>query len=327
MALSGFVETTGKLLRRHLGGLPQRPEQDKNFLFLFLFKLATQILPDRKVGLFKILKTTNRYDMQTINHYSSPSFDRRRVFTAPALLIATLFLLPCGLQAAVVRVGNPADPRLGATFDIFALQGLNDSGVDSLAFAVNRNFEFDNSIGVTIDLGGGKLKDFGIGLYQDAAKATHSTGLEVIYDNPIFAESATATVEDFDISSKDSFFKSTKVEPRIAFLLGNSIIDIATPADIFPNLVATAAGPGGAKDDTWNINFAGLAGKLGLTGQPISGFILFADQAAGEVANSDPYLLVSVGPGTQVPEPATIALIIGTAGVGAAYRARRRFLH
>ena len=266
--------------------------------------------------------------MQTINHYSPPSFDRRRIFTAPALLIAMLFLLPCGLQAAVVRVGNPAAPRLGATFDIFALQGLNDLGVDSLAFAVNRNFEFDNSIGVTIDLGGGKLKDFGIGLYQDAAKVTQSTGLEVIYDQPIFASSATATVEDFDISSKDTFFKVGKVEPRIALLgPGNIIIDIATPIQIFSNLVATAAGPGGAKDDTWNINFAGLAGKLGLTGQAINGFILFAHQGAGEEVSSDPYLLVSVGNGTQIPEPSTIALIIATAGLGAAYRGRRRFLH
>jgi len=266
--------------------------------------------------------------MQTNTHYSVTSFNQRRVFTAGVFVAMLLFVVPC-LHAAVERVGNPAAPRIGANFDIFALQGLNDLGVDSLAFAVNRNFEFENSIGVTIDLGGGKLKDFGIGLYQDAAKATQSTGLEVIYDNPIFASSATATVEDFDISSKDTFFKSTKVEPRIAFLgPGNIILDIATPADIFPNLVATAAGPGGAKGDTWNINFAGLANTIGLLGTtPINGFILFADQAAGEVANSDPYLLVSVGPGTAVPEPATIALIIATAGLGAAYRGRRRFLH
>ena len=249
----------------------------------------------------------------TANHLLTP-VNRGQAFTTrvfPALFIAMLFLLPCGLQAAVERVGNPASPRLGATFDIFALQGLNDLGVDSLAFAVNRNFEFDNSIGVTIDLGGGKLKDFGIGLYQDAAKVTNSTGLEVIYDQPILASSATATVEDFDISSKDTFFKSTKVEPRIALLgPGNIIIDIATPADIFPNLVATAAGPGGAKGDTWNINFAGLANTIGLPGTTlINGFILFADQAAGEVANSDPYLLVSVGPGTAVPEAPTYVLV------------------
>ena len=266
--------------------------------------------------------------MQTNTHYSVTSFNQRRVFTAGVFVAMLLFVVPC-LHAAVERVGNPAAPRLGATFDIFALQGLNDLGVDGPAFAVNRNFEFENSIGVTIDLGGGKLKDFGIGLYQDTAKpaGTHSTGLEVIYDTPIIASSATAIVEDFDISSKDTFFKVGKVEPRIALLgPGNIILDIATPADIFPNLVATAAGPGGAKGDTWSINFAGLANTIGLPGTTaINGFILFADQAAGEVANSDPYLLVSVGPGTAVPEPATIALIIGTAGIGAAYRARRRF--
>ena len=248
----------------------------------------------------------------TANHLSTP-VNRGHAFTTrvfPAVFLAMLFLLPCGLQAGVVRVGNPAAPRLGANFDIFALQGLNDSGVDSPAFAVNRTFEFENSIGVTIDLGGGKLKDFGIGLYQNAAKVTNSTGLEVIYDQPILASSATATVEDFDISSKDTFFKVGKVEPRIALLgPGNSIFAIATPADIFPNLVATAAGPGGAKGDTWNINFAGLLNTLHLADTAINGFILFADQAAGEVANSDPYLLVSVGNGTQVPEASTSVLV------------------
>jgi len=264
--------------------------------------------------------------MQTpIANYSLPSFNRSRLFAAPAVFIAMLFLVPCGLQAAVDRVGNPATPRLGANFDIFALQGLNDSGVDSLAFAVNRNFEFDQSIGVTIDLGGGKLKDFGIGLYQDAAKVTHSTGLEVIYDQPIFASSATATVEDFDIQAgKDTFFKVGKVEPRIALLgPGNSIFKIATPADIFPNLVATT---GAAKGDTWNINFAGLLNTLHLADTPINGFILFADQAAGEVANSDPYLLISVGSGTQVPEPGSALLLIVAGCFSCLFHGGRAFL-
>ena len=76
----------------------------------------------------------------------------------------------------------------------------------------------------------------------------------------------------------------------------------------------------------WDINFAGLLSTLNLADTPINGFVLFADQTGGEQPSSDPYLLVSVGSGIVVPEPTTIALIIGTAGVGAAYRARRRFL-
>ena len=131
----------------------------------------------------------------TANYLLTP-VNRGHAFTTrvfPAVFLAMLFLLPCGLQAAVERVGNPAAPRIGANFDIFALQGLNDLGVDGPAFAVNRNFEFENSIGVTIDLGGGKLKDFGIGLYEDSAKQTQSTGLEILFNQPILASSATAT--------------------------------------------------------------------------------------------------------------------------------------
>jgi hypothetical protein len=222
---------------------------------------------------------------------------------------------------AVDRVGNPLILP-GANFSIFALQDINSNPLGVPAFSVNRNFEFPDSIGVTYSLGG-KLTDFGIGLYEGAGKATESTGLEILFNTPVLASTATARVEDFDIEAgKDTFFKDKKVSPSIALLgPGNIILDIALPADVFPNLVPVAG-----QKDVWDINFAGLLNTLNLADTPINGFVLFADQTAGEHPSSDPYLLVSVGNGV-IPEPSTIALIIATAGLGAAYRGRRRFLH
>jgi hypothetical protein len=48
---------------------------------------------------------------------------------------------------------------------------------------------------------------------------------------------------------------------------------------------------------------------LHLVDAPITGFVLYADSANGETPNSDPYLLVSVGNGVPVPEPATWLLL------------------
>jgi hypothetical protein len=249
----------------------------------------------------------------TANHLLTP-VNRGHAFTTrvfPAVFIAMLFLVPCPLQAGVVRLGNPFIPAGATNFSIFALQGidagtpLGDTGVSP---QVNLNFEFPAVLGVTIDQGGGKLKDFGIGLYEGTAKQTQSTGLEILFNQPIFADSATATVLDFDIQAgKDTFFKPEKVEPSIAFLgPGNTILGTALPIDIFPNLVPTL---GGAKGDTWIINFPGLLNTIGLAGNtPINGFILFADQTGGERPSSDPYLLVSVGNGV-VPEAPTYVLV------------------
>jgi hypothetical protein len=270
-------------------------------LFLILFKLATQILPDRKVGLFKILKTTRNYDMQTSNHYSSRLFNSLPSFTAGVFMALLLFTGP-SLQA-VDRVGNPLILP-GANFSIFALQDINSNPLGIPAFSVNRNFEFPDSIGVTYSLGG-KLTDFGIGLYEGAGKATQSTGLEILFNTPVLASTATARVEDFDIEAgKDTFFKDKKVSPSLALLgPGNTILGTALPADIFPNLVPVA----GLKD-VWDINFAGLLNTLHLADLPINGFVLFADQTAGEHPSSDPYLLISVGNGI-VPEPSTYVLV------------------
>ncbi len=241
------------------------------------------------------------------------------------MLAGVSILASSSANAGVDRLGTPFTPA-GANFSIVALQGIDGNphgGTGSPQ--VNRNFEFPAVLGATIDQGGGKLKDFGIGLYADSAKKTQSTGLEILYNQPIFASSATARVLDFDIQAgKDTFFKDKKVSPSIALLgPGNTILATALPADIFPNLVPVS---GAAKEDTWDINFAGLLNTLHLADTPINGFILFADQTGKEQPSSDPYLLVSVGNGTVVPEPSTYLLVTVAGALAVLFHSQRRLL-
>jgi hypothetical protein len=189
------------------------------------------------------------------------------------------------------------------------VQGINPShptGTSGFHPQVNGDFEFKDSIGVSYDTGTGTLKDFGIGLYQDSAHNTFSTGLMINYNQLVLASSVTITVEDFDITAgHDAFFKSDKVEPGIIlFGPGGSIFASLTPAQIFPYLTPNTST--GAHADVWDLNFGAVLSGLHLADGPISGFLLYADMNDGERANSDPYLLVAVGPGIpQVPEPAT----------------------
>lgn len=245
----------------------------------------------------------------------------------PALLAGVLAIASSNASAAVDRVGNPANPPIFTGGDIFARQGINPSSPLGTAVGaqVNRNFEYQNSIGVTYSVGN-KLTDFGIGLYQDASKATQSTGLEVLYHQPVIASSATATVEDFDINSGDKSFNKDKVEPGIALLAPNvTILATASPAQIFPNLVAVPNQKGGMPD-VWNINFPGLLNTLHLTNSPINGFLLFADTTGGEKPGSDPYLLVSAGNGVPVPEASTYVLVIVVGISAVLFHSRRRLL-
>jgi hypothetical protein len=247
----------------------------------------------------------------------------------PALLAGVLAVASSSANAAVDRVGNPLTLS-GANFSIFAFQDIDSSSplgtIVPGKTMVNRNFEFPNSIGVTYSLNN-KQTDFGIGLYQGTAKATESTGLEVLYNQPVFAGSATATVEDFDIKSGDKFFKPEKVEPSITFLgPGNSPITggTASPAQIFANLVPVASK---GEPDVWTINFPGLLNTLHLTDTtPINGFLLFADTTAGEKPSSDPYLLVAVGNAAPVPESSTYLLVIVVGISAVLFHSRRRLL-
>ena len=236
-----------------------------------------------------------------------------------SVVLLTVALAVAGQNAhATFLRGQPYTPT-GADFNISAVQGINPSnptGTSGFHPQVNGDFEFKDSIGVSWDDGTGKLKDFGLGLYQDSAKALQSTGLMINYNQLVQASSVTITVEDFDITAgKDTFFKTNKVEPAlILFGAGGSVFASLNPTQIFPYLTQNTTA-GQAKGDVWDLNFGAALNGLHLADGPISGFLLYADQLNGEQANSDPYLLVAVGSGIPtIPEPsnyvAAVAAIV-----------------
>jgi len=244
-----------------------------------------------------------------------------------ALAVAALFGAASS-QAAVIEQGNPYVPA-GANFQIFGLQGVTPStplGLSGFNTQVNTNFEFTPSIGVSYDTGGAKLTDFGLGLYQPSGGAIQSTGLKIQYNQLVSASSITFTVEDFDIDGKATGFNSQKVEPTLQLLgAAGNIIASFTPAQIFPALVPKT---GKASDDIWNVSVSQLLANAHLADMDVSGFVLAADMTAGEKANSDPYLLLSVGNGTftTVPEASSFLPLVGVLGMVIGGRAvRRRF--
>jgi hypothetical protein len=220
---------------------------------------------------------------------------------ALALLLASVASSP-----ATTLLGSPFRPA-GANFDISSVQGINSSSPTGTAGGsqVNQGFEFPDGIGVSYNQGG-KLTDFGLGLYADSNNNTASTGLRINYDSLVKASSITITLEDFDIQAgHDTFFNPNKVEPVITlFGPGGSIFATAGPHDIFPNMTLNTTNSNSkAKGDVWDISFAGLLNTLHIADGPITGFLLSADMANGEKANSDPYFLVSAGNGIPtIPE-------------------------
>lgn len=223
-----------------------------------------------------------------------------------ALLTLALAITGQNANATFLR-GQPYTPT-GSNFSISAAQGINASnptGTGGFHPQVNGDFEFKNSIGVSYDDGTGHLKDFGIGLYQDSAHNTQSTGLMINYNQSVLASSVTITIEDFDINTGDTFFKTGKVEPSITlFGPGGSVFANLTPTAIFNNMTVNTTT--GTNTDVWDLNFGKVLTSMHLTDGPITGFLLYADALHGEQNNSDPYLLVAVGSGIpQVPEPAT----------------------
>jgi hypothetical protein len=234
------------------------------------------------------------------------SFLTKQNLSALFLLLALAAFVP-DARATFLR-GQPFTPT-GANFTMSAVQGINSSnptGASGFHPQVNGDFEFKDSIGVSYDDGTGKLKDFGLGLYQDSSKNTFSTGLRINYNQPVQASSVTITIEDFDIQAgKDTFFNPKKVEPSITLFGPNGTVFASlNPTQIFPYMVPNTTA-GSKSTDVWDLNFGAVLSGLKLADGPISGFLLYADMANGEQANSDPYLLVSVGSGIpQVPEPA-----------------------
>jgi hypothetical protein len=232
-------------------------------------------------------------------------------------LLGAAVLLAASGRASVIDVGNPYIPT-GADFTITALQGIDASnplGASGFSPQVNNNFEFTPSIGVAYDQGGGNLKDFGLGLYstgggggkKGGAGPLESTGLDIQYNQSVTASSVSFTVEDFDIGSKDTAFKSGKVEPSLLLLgVNGSVYASFTPQQIFPALTPTT---GNANDDIWKVNIGQLLTTSHISDAAISGFVLYADATGGEQA-SDPYLLVSVGPGGMSPVPEANAGVV-----------------
>jgi hypothetical protein len=219
---------------------------------------------------------------------------------------------------AVVLLGSSFTPT-GANFQISSVQGIDASnplGKSGFNSQVNRDFEFPGAIGVSYDTGGGKLTDFGLGLYAGPGGVTQSTGLRIDYTGLVTASSVVVTLEDFDIhAGKDTFFNPNKVEPTLVILgENNTILGQANPHQLFSALSPT----GNSKsNDVWNLNFSQVLTNLGLADGPIKGFILGADMAAGERPNSDPYLLVAIGNGIPaIPEGDTYA--VGLFGIGVA---------
>ena len=233
-----------------------------------------------------------------------------------ALIALGLTIAWSNAHATFLR-GQPYTPT-GANFSMTAVQGIdasNPNGVSSFHPQVNGDFEFKNSIGVSYDDGTGKLKDFGLGLYQDSAHNTQSTGLMINYDQLVKASSITITIEDFDIQAgHDTFFKTGKVEPSITlFGPGGAVFANLDPTAIFNNMTVNTST--GNNTDVWDLNFGKVLSSMHLADGPITGFLLYADALNGEQNNSDPYLLVAIGNGIpQVPEPsnyvAAIAAIV-----------------
>jgi len=237
---------------------------------------------------------------------------------------------PNALAAHVTRQNNVYAPPGAANYSIVAQQGINAAhqlGDSAYTPLVNTDFEFSPSIGVTYQKVNGTkvtLTDFGIGLYKDTAGNVVSSGLEILYNVPVFASSITMQLEDFDINTSATFFNPNKVEPTITLLGANNVVlAVAGPSAIFPNLVSVSAASGG-HPDIWSVNFAGLLTTLHLADLAVKGVLLSADVPNGEKPNSDPYLLLSVGNGIQVPEPSSIALLLGSAGLLLCSRSVRR---
>src|ERR1043166_1637793 len=153
--------------------------------------------------------------------------------------------------------GQPYTPA-NANFSMSAVQGINSAnptGTAGFHPQVNGDFEFKDSIGVSYDDGTGKLTGFGLGLYQDSSKNTFSTGLMVNYNTLVQASSITITVEDFDISAKDSAFNPKKVEPGILIFGPNgNVFANLTPTQLFPYLKPNTT-LGQAKNDVWDLKY------------------------------------------------------------------------
>ncbi len=245
-------------------------------------------------------------------------------FAAAALVLAVTSV------RATTQLGQPYDPP-GQNYTITAQQAINASGGNGTSLAntqVNIGFEFSDGIGVTYDQNN-QGKSFGIGLYQDAAHATQSSGLKITFDSLTAANTVVIKLADFDIKASDvqsghvTGFNPAKVEPGI-ILYGANGAQVANfdPATIFKSMTPSSGAAG--SEDYWNVSFAALLANAGVSNQGITGFLLYADQNHGENSNSDPYFLVNAAGTTLVPEMSSLFPLVGLAVAVAATHALRR---
>lgn len=217
-------------------------------------------------------------------------------------LVAGVLALAISNANATVQLGNPYTPA-GADYTITAKSGINStngSGGTSAGAQVNSDFEFKGTLGVTYT-NGGKVTDFGVGIYSSGG-STFSTGLQVMYHQPVIASSATVTLADFDLKSNAAFFNPNKVESSVLVFSGANTFSF-DPTQVFAALTNTT-GPTG--EDYWNLNFGTLLSNSGQNpNMAINGFLLYADSANGEKVPSDPYFITSIGGIVPVPEPST----------------------
>jgi hypothetical protein len=131
-------------------------------------------------------------------------------------------------------------------------------------------------------------------------------------------QGSSIVLADFDIAGSvigvsHPVFNPGKVEPSmLIFGQTGDVIGSYGPSDLAA--VMTWNGKYLA-EDTWNLNLASLKPNTN-----ISGFLLYSDWTASvnEKIPSDPYFILSVGNGSQVPEPGLpLLLALGLASVGA----------
>jgi hypothetical protein len=214
-----------------------------------------------------------------------------------ALILAVAVCVCLNATAATKRLGHSYMPT--PDYTIFSIQGIDSSnlfGDGNPLSQVNTDFEFTGGIGVSYDPGTGKLTDFGIGLYQNTAHQTKSTGLLIHLTTPTDAAHVTITLADFDINATSTFFNPNKVEPRI-ILFGptGTVYANAGPTDIFHLLTVntTSSIKGKGAPDVWDLNFGQLLTSLHMPDTNITGYQLYADASSGNKVPSDPYFFVS----------------------------------
>lgn len=223
---------------------------------------------------------------------------------------------------------RPAD----ANYTLSGLQGVAslDAGVAprwdlSAQPQIVKNAEFTGSIGVAYQAKHGSAPvNFGIGLFAPDTRSTWTTGLKVTYDQAMDASSIHVVLADFDLKSSAKDFNAKKVAASILLLdeRGQLLAD-AGPKSVFSSM-KSHTGP--CSEDCWDLSFQDLLDTLKLPQHTtIGGYILYADHSRGEVANSDPYFLLSSrGAVAAVPELNQAGMWLMGLGAMAGLAGRRR---